>query len=270
MPIRKSPAKRSALAGAAAFLLALFAFSEREAHAGDGDKIAALIGVNIGVADMFFWSYDIAVTARGERSARGIAIAQLAFVGPQALIMTGVLAEVDSRGRSEELIPAYIGTSLLGGMTAYGALALRFKDMRGFDLFTMSQAFSTDVLFTANMAFKAVTGNKMNLGLAITELSMTAPALVYSVYKVAADEEWRPMWIGISAWTGTLALHGLVTTVMRAMQKNSGNPYASLNGPAVSLVPNTIRLPFKIDRVGPGVLSDGVNTVPGLEFAGTF
>lgn len=270
MPIRRSSAKRSALAGAAAFSLALFAVPGREARAGEEDKIAALIGVNIGVADMFFWSYDIAVTARGERPARGIAIAQLAFVGPQALIVTGLLAEVSSRGRSEDLIPAYIGTSLLGGMTAYGALALRFRDMRAFDLFTMSQVFSTDFLFTANLAVNVVTGNKMKLGLAITELSMTAPALVYSVYKVAADKEWRPMWIGISAWTGTLALHGLVTTVMRAMQKNSGDSYASLNGPALSLVPNTIKWPVQFERVGPGVFSDGVNTMPGLEFAGTF
>lgn len=245
----------------------------RKAQASNSDTVTGLILLNIGLPDMVFFSTDIAISAMGTRPGQGLAVAQLAFVGPQALIVTGLLSEVHKKDVALEVIPAYVGTSLLGGVTAYSVLALRFNDLRGLNLLAMSQALSADFLFTAGFVYRTVAGRPTPLGLAVTELSMATPALAYSVYKAGADAEWRPMWIGISAWSGAVVLHGLVATAIGVFsdeERGRHDDDASADRPVFSGLANSRRWPFQLKHIGPDILSDGVNSTPGLSISGKF
>lgn len=277
--IRKSAAHERAFTFTAAWVCALASsfLCAREARASGDDAVIVLIGMEIGLADVGFWAYDVALTAKGDRPSQGAAITQVALLGPQALILAGVIAEQESRNssmnRAEELVPAYIGTSLVGSMAVYGTLALRFKDMSPPRLFLMSQLFATNSLFTVGGLSRLMAGHKTMLPLSITELSMTTPALVFSIYRSAADEEWRPMWIGLSAWTGVLALHGLAATVARAFERDSPpSDYASVSvdRPNPRHASSRPRWPFQLNHIGPTVFSDGVKSMPGVDFSGTF
>jgi hypothetical protein len=264
---RKRAGRRSfaqALAGALPAVLALSLASPGRAEAREGiddDTIIAIVGAGVLGLDLMLFAYDAGMFYANRHPATGWSIAQTAITAPQAIAFgaMAVGAELDGRGKADTLVPAFLGAMFLGAMTTHGIWSLSSDDVTPAELFTLSPVIAGNTIVTTAALAKGTGGELGSPALAVLELALAAPTGSYFVYRSAVEEEDRSTWIGLSAWSGVILLHGAAS--LFAWRSDELEDSARVRRPL---------LPFTIQGFGPSMVSDGVASVPGLRLAGRF
>lgn len=247
---------------AVALPVALGLASSRRAEAGDGldkDKILTIVGAGALAADISFYAYDIGMMVAKTHPSVGWSIAQTAITGPQTLGFAAMAVVGEMNGKEEMLIPAFIAGMFTGAMTTHGIWSLSSDSVTALQLFTLSPVIAANTIVTTAALAQATAGKLGSPVLGILELSLAGPAGTYFIYKSAVDEENRSEWIGLSAWSGVILLHGAASVL--AWRVDEIDDSARVRLP---------ELPLTIQGFGPSMVSDGYRSVPGVRIAGAF
>jgi hypothetical protein len=213
------------------------------------------------IADVTFTIHDVTLLRNGERQATGWAIAETVLTAPQAIFLDGALSYMHARGDDDDLIPIDILTVFPATWTTqlatHGIWSLASDRARLGDLYGVSWAIGANLTFTAG-AISGAFGKRLGGPVfGVLEMIGTAPSIAVGIYRsVQPSEPDRGAWIALSAWSGTLFLHGLLSTVVPAPKKDEEDETATRH-----------RLPFMFS---PTVVSDGIRQTPGLAMRGVF
>jgi hypothetical protein len=230
-----------------------------------------------GVADLYLYTlvitslpdaalgtYGIVVAARGELPARGLSIAETAVAAPQMAFYSTFYAAYQGKEDDQGSIPMVlliptVATSIL---STHGIWSLATTRVRPGVLAGGSIAVGVDAALTTGVVASTLSGQLSGRAIGVTTLVLTAPQVAVGGYLAATTPASdRAGWIGLTAWSGALFLHGLASTI-RGHRANVSLPRSSAaaEGPRL-LVPGSI-------RVGPTVVTDGVASAPGLGVSG--
>lgn len=249
-----------ALAGALPAVLAIA--SPGRAEAGDGfdeDTIAGIAGVSTVTADLMFLLYDVGMLVAKTHPSVGWSIAQTVITGPQAIGFAALAVVGEMDDKEEALVGGFLGAMVTGAMTTHGIWSLSSDRVSGPELFTISPVIAGSAVLTTAALAKATAGRLGSPTLAILELSLAGPSGAYFVYRSAADEANRSSFLGLSAWSGVILLHGAASLLAWRVDEFDKSSQARLP-----------RLPFTVQGFGPSMVSDGFASVPGLQIAGKF
>jgi hypothetical protein len=249
-----------ALAGALPAILALA--SPGRAEAGDGldeDTLAGIAGVSVATLDTMFFLYDVGMLVAKTHPSAGWSIAQTVIVGPQAIGFAALAVTGEMDDKEEALVGGFLAGMFMGAMTTHGIWSLSSDRVSGAELFTISPVIAGNAVLTTAALAKATAGELGSPTLAILELTLAGPSGSYFVYRSAADEKNRSSFIGLSAWSGVILLHGAASLLAWRLDEFDKSAQARLP-----------RLPFTVQGFGPSMVSDGFASVPGLQIAGTF
>lgn len=259
---RKRAGRRClARALAVAFPAALTLMSAGRAEAGgvDNDTIMAIAGGGVVAADITFYAYDIAMMAAKTHPSIGWSIAQTAITAPQSIGFTAMAVVGEMEGEEDMLIPAFLAAMFTGAMTTHGIWSLSSDTVTSLELFTISPVIAGNTVVTTAALAQATAGRLGSPVLGILELSLAGPSGAYFVYRSAVDEANRSEWIGLSAWSGVILLHGAASLLWWRAEEIDRSARVRLP-----------ELPFTVQGFGPTVVSDGFQSVPGVQVAGKF
>jgi len=189
----------------------------------------------------------------------GWSIAQTAITAPQSLGFAAMAVVGEMDDKEDVLIPGFLGGMFMGAMTTHGIWSLSSDQVPSSELFVLSPVIAANTIVTMAALAKATGGELGSPTLAILELSLAAPSGAFLVYKSAQDREHRSEWIGLSAWSGVILLHGAASLLWWRADE--------IDDSARVRLPD---LPFKVQGFGPSMVSDGYRSVPGFQLAGKF
>jgi hypothetical protein len=160
-----------------------------------------------------FAIHNIVVAAKDEIPTVGWSVAELCVTTPTTLIMNGAYGfwnatEETPLKWSEGLVIGFVSS-----LPFHGAIALARPDVNPKALIGLSLASGFDLfLSTAAISF---TPRKrlMSRPFGILTLVTTAPQIAVFGYELYADSKNRDAWIGLTAWSSTLFLYGIASTV---------------------------------------------------------
>jgi hypothetical protein len=95
-------------------------------------------------------------------------------------------------------------------------------------------------------------------------VSMT-PTVVVGLSKLSARDEDQGAWVALTAWSGALFMHGLASTVMGFKKADAEETEKKKKENQEATIRNPFRFTF-----APSLVSDGVQSVPGLMMNGVF
>lgn len=215
--------KRAAFA--AATLLALATPATARA---DDDVVVVLAVVGAALfagADVTFTAYSGGTAARVEEPDQTWMTAQSIVTTPQALALNvgmGVIAsEDDDEGYSLLALPvvAWINTLSVYSTWTVGAPGVIQPDQR----FGVSWLAGTNAAFTA-AAIGAMADDRLSpLWISIPEVGLMGAEAAFAGVRAAQDENWRGGWAAMAAWSGVLAVHGVLSIIGEGAGWNRGS-----------------------------------------------
>jgi hypothetical protein len=241
--------------------LATIAALPRTAEAGDGfdnDSVVAVIVAGVVAADILFFSYDMAMVIKEEHPSVGWSIAQTIVTAPQTVVFGGMTVSSELNDR-DETVPIFVGAMFTGSLTTHGVWSLASDEVSASQLLFVSPIIAANTIFTVAGLARAMSGELASMPMAVTELLVGGPPLVFLGYRSAMSDD-PAGWIGLTAWSGAIVLHGGVSLLAWSLGR-MGSDDSSARLPA---------LPFTIRGFGPTVVSDGVASAPGFRISGTF
>jgi hypothetical protein len=261
----------------------------------DGDVAATLILLAAGVVitDVVFAGYDISVAGKSELPSPGWALAETIFTAPQTVAGLAVVASLHADHHQEAainvavLVPT-IGVSIL---STHGIWATATTNVHPGVLAGTSAAVGADAALTTAILVDTRHGRLSTRPIGITTMLFTAPQVAAASYVAATSAvSARGGWIALSAWSGALFLHGLVSTIggrggddygpVEAPPPPPPRPYPS---PSYSPYPQPVNAPPRPQprydnrpplmvpeslRVGPMMVTDGVASAMGVGVSG--
>jgi len=244
------------------------------ARAGSNDDIVIFIGVVVAavvIPDIVFATYDISVAGKGELPSPGWSIAETILTVPQTVLGNSFYSTVQSKESSDPalqvltLVPT-VGVTIL---STHGIWSTATTNVRPGVLAGTSVAVGADIALTMGVIASTQGGHFSGRPVGITTMLFTAPQVAAASYLAATNpSSTRAGWIALSAWSGTLFVHGLVSTIRGVDQREPTpveatppDPPPPPNSRSPLLVPASLRL-------GPTIVSDGVATAVGLGVSG--
>ena len=280
---------RRALAGLVGIGIVTTAAAPARASSSVESTLALVLG-GIVITDIVFATYGIAVAGKGELPSPGWTIAETVFTVPQTVaanIFYGAIAgkDDDDAVRVLALIPT-MGVSIL---STHGIWGTASTTVRPGVLAGSSIAVGANIALSTGAIAAAGNGHLSGRAVGITTMLLTAPQVAAaSVIAANSPSSDRAGWIALSAWSGTLFVHGLVSAIrghgsndpQPAIEPDSAPPPQPPSPPPPAnapppfrpppLVPNN-RLPLMVPeslRVGPTIVTDGVATAMGIGVSG--
>jgi len=230
------------------------------------------------IPDVTFATYDIVVASKGELPSSGWSIAETITTVPQTLLFNPMYAAVQDNDDGKDslqvllLVPA-AGSAIL---STHGIWSAATVNVRPAVLAGSSIAVGVNAALSTGVLANAVNGRFSGRAVGFAGMLLTAPQIAVGSYLSATSPSSnRAGWIGLTAWSGTLFLHGLVSMI-RGHESHKVEPAPPVPPPPPLLqqpppfVPNerpTLLVPASI-RVGPTVVSDGVASAPGIGISG--
>jgi hypothetical protein len=269
--------RRSGPACAALLTAGLLTADARPARADEGDVVAALAVVAVGlfIADVTFAVNDIVLGAKGELPSDGYAVAETIVAAPQALAFNPILMVLAEDIKDEPLSPLLmIPTAGVTALTTHGLWTLTDDGVDPGVLPAVSSAIGANATLTLNALAAAADGELVGRPMGIAQVILTAPSLAGGTYGAIRNPERRAEWIALSAWSGALFLHGVASAIWDAAP-DSPPPSSPSEPPSPPEPPPDQRekppllVPASI-QFSPGVVTDGVATVPGILAGGRF
>jgi len=271
----------------------------REAKADDLGGIA-LLTVAVAVAfgwDVGFTAYNGGHVIGHTEPDSGWMIAETAVTSPQAAvgnipIVVGELVEDKSDG-------AIIGTVFLplavwaNQMTTFSAWSLADKTAPVAPRYGVSWLIGANLSLTTGMVTSFFAKEHFSRPwLAIPETAVGGIECASTIYAAVRDKTFRGQWIALSAWSGTLAVHGIASLIASAASRPEATPdYPTPFEPPVLPPPTRRTQPLEVPT-GPGTppvprpppptatftppvlfpspISDGEQVVPGVRLVGRF
>jgi len=193
------------------------------------DTEDTLIGVGIAVlaaGDVVFSVRDIVAVARDEHPGFAWSLSESLITGPQTIgfgIATAVLSaeehEDDATLASLLMAPA---ESWLATLTTHGLWGAMDRGVDPEGLFGASPLIGGNFALTLVAVGNAAAGRLPPIGPAAIETLGAAPGSIVGGYYIAKDEDHRGLWIGLTAWSGALFVHGLISCIVGAVDDDEG------------------------------------------------
>ena len=237
------------------------------------------------IPDIVFATYGIVVAGKGKLPSSGWSIAESIWTVPQTITGNLFYASVGKKQEHDAplqmiiLLPT-IGTTIL---STHGIWSSATTNVRPGVLAWSSAAVGADIALTTGILASTADGKLSGRPVGITTMLFTAPQVAATSYLAATTPaSGRGGWIALSAWSGTLFLHGLVSAIHgegRSPPEPEDapppvpppSPPASITPlPPVQPVPSN-RPPLMVPeslRIGPTIVSDGVATAMGIGISG--
>jgi hypothetical protein len=270
-----TPAARRRILSAAS-ALALLAAAERRALAGDNaftglkldlDFTALYVAVGIALAvDSVFVVYDVRAAVQGQLPARGWSIAETVVSAPQTAFANVCSILLNTESDRRESVAALVLPIAIGSMTTHGIWSTATPDVRPLALFGYSPLISTNASLSAVAIGRAARRRRGTRTFGVVEAVLTAPQIALGGVQMVHDPSNRALWIGHTAWTSALLVHGIASI---AAGRDEPPPPPPPLPPPVE-VPIVAPVPQASFHVGPGMVSDGVARVPGITVVGVF
>jgi hypothetical protein len=229
------------------------------------------------ILDATFATYGIAVAGKGELPAAGWSIAETAVTVPQTILCNTIYSAVQHEDEENEslqmlaLLPT-VGVSIL---STHGIWSTATTNVRPGVLAGSSIAVGANVALSTGVLADALGGRFSGRAVGLTTMLLTAPQIAAAGYLGATSPpSSRAGWIGLTAWSGTLFVHGLISTI-RGYRGNDREPVEAPPPPPPLPPPSYVpseRPPLLVPaslRVGPTIVSDGVASVPGIGISGS-
>ncbi len=177
-----------------------------------------MIGVVLGfvAADLGFGIYDAVRAAQGSLPSRTVGIVQAVVASPQ-VVAFGAMHIVLSKG-SEGDQGATAGVLFLPGLAnslfAHGIWASQSPALPAGVPLGVSAAVGFDTTMTASILTRAGQGHLSGTGMGVAQMVLTAPQIAASAYALAREPGNTAGWGLLTAWSGVIFTHGLVSTIV--------------------------------------------------------
>ena len=250
--------------------MAIVTTAAAPARASDGlTTFVTTVILAVVIPDVVFATYDIAVAGKGELPSAGWSIAETIITAPQTVLGNSFYATVQSDQYSEApiqlltMIPS-IGVTIL---STHGIWSTATTNVRPGVLAGSSVAVGANIVLTTGVLASASSGRFSGRPIGIATMLFTAPQVAATSYLAATNpSSTRAGWIALSAWSGTLFVHGLVSTI-RGHGSDAVPPEAAPPSPPGPDSRSPLLVPASL-RLGPTVVSDGVATAVGIGVSG--
>lgn len=237
------------------------------------------------IPDITFTTYDIYKANQGELPSHAWAVAETALTIPQTIFGHTVCAGLQGSGNDSDsmlhvvLLAPTIGVSIL---STHGIWATATTNVRSNVLMGTSVAVGTSATLTTGVLTRTFSGHLSSRPVGIAGMVLTAPQVAVASYLGATEPSSRAGWIALSAWSGGLFLHGLVSAIAGNHGKDLDSPPPVpppsppsspplQQGPSPSPLAPSDRPPLLVPeslRVGPMIVTDGVASAPGIGVSG--
>lgn len=189
-----------------------------QVHASDEEDLLIGLGVTaLVVGELTFSIRDIVAVAKDEHPGMAWSVSESIFGGIQTIgfgVGTTILAASDEE--DESVIGTIIIAPLMAWvstLTAHGVWGAIDGGADPGGLFGVSPLIGGNTTLTLIAVANAGAGRLPSLGPAVIETVGAVPGTVVGAYETAKDKDDRPLWIGLTAWSGTLFLHGLISSI---------------------------------------------------------
>jgi hypothetical protein len=244
------------------------------AHAFSGIADAYIYSLVITVLpDAAFATYGIVVAGKGELPSAGLSIAEIAVTAPQTVFYTTVYAAYQGKDDDQEPLPSFflIPSAATSILTTHGIWSTATSNVRPGVLAGASIAVGIDAVLTTGVLASTFNGRLSGREIGVATALLTAPQIaVASTLAATSPGPSRAGWIGLSAWSGALFVHGLAS----AIHGHGDDPPPRAPFPSILRAPRpapSSRRPLlgpSSIHVGPVVVSDGVASAPGIGVSG--
>lgn len=235
---------------------------ETHASSAADDFGRAIVGVlavgALGIVNVGLTIPDVAYAASGDRQPTGLAVTKIVICAPQALFYHAITVSLVADDIEPEVaLLTTFGTAWTGSMTT-GAIWSLANDIDSASLYGISWAIGLNSAFTAAAAAQLFGEKPMkSRTFSIVQMASMVPTLAVSAVRLTDPTATRPAWAALAGWSGLIFTHGLVTAIRAGKDPKS----AQTQGKAITLP----RI-----HVGPTLVTDGVQQVPGWQIAGMF
>lgn len=219
-----------------------------------GAMILCVVAMGAAVADTAFTISDVAYTAQRRQPPTAVSVLETALILPQAILFDAMVAY--NAGSSEKggadsvlLLTAGAWTTSL---STHGIVASAAPSWTPTATLGTSAVLGSNLAMTADVLARALDGRFSPRSIAVTQLVFTAPEILGSALQIPNTLSERPLWIGLTVWSSTLFLHGIISLAV-------GGEKISKEGPA-----------SKNASLTPLVFGEGRGRVMGLSWAGTW
>lgn len=219
--------RRACSIGAPLLALGALVLPAREARADDTGVIVlavALAGSAFG-ADVAFTAYDLGKAPNNKEPDLKWMTAQTIVTSPQAVLghvpMVFGAVEKDSPEIAALFLPASIWANQMATFSSWSMASQRVLPGPRYGV---SWLIGADLPLTTGAVASLFSDEHYGKAwLDVSEMILCTPQVVLGGYEIARDHENRGGWVALTAWSGTLLLHGTVSLVLAATHKKGGD-----------------------------------------------
>ncbi len=184
-----------------------------------------LVGAAFG-ADVAFTAYDVGKARKNIEPDTKWMTAQTIVTAPQAVLGHVPMVFASVERHDDEVAGLFLPLSIWGNeLATYGAWSLASTEVKPGPRYSVSWLVGADLPLTT-AAFSSFFSEEhyARPWLSISEIALCSPQVALGVYQGIHDPANRSGWIGIAAWSGTLAVHGAVSLVLSLTHKPVEEP----------------------------------------------
>jgi len=183
----------------------------------DNPAVPVLIGVVAGflAADVGFAIHDGVKAGHGEAPSRGVGIAQAVVAAPQVMGfgVFHLVASADGNGDDIPVAPLVFFPGLANSLFMHGVWASQTPSASPGVLLGVSSAVGFDTALTASILARAGTRHVSGRAMGVVQMVLTAPQIAASSYALTRDPGNTAGWAALTAWSGAIFAHGLVSAI---------------------------------------------------------
>jgi hypothetical protein len=221
-------------------------------------------GLLVGCANVVFSIGDIVAVAKDEVPGLTWSIVQSAIEAPGA-VMFGAATAVTAAGEQRDKVIEIFGFSALaawsGTLAANGLWSAIDQEATPAAVAGVSPVIGANMAMTAMAVGHAATGRWSSLGVALFETFGGVPGTVLGTVELARGESQPGLWIALTAWSGTIVTHGIVSSIVYGATDSpqasdpAQSPAPTPPGATLHVLPTTLRSPS--GALVPGAMASG-------------
>jgi hypothetical protein len=168
------------------------------------------------LADIGFGIYDGVKAGRGEPPARGVAIAESVVAAPQvviSLIAVGAFGRDVARNGGDQSV-LLVATGISSALFTHGVWGAQAPPVHQGVLEGVSWAVGCDAAFSVTAIAAATRPTLFGRAVGGVEMALTAPQIAAMSYGIVKDPHDVALWAPMTAWSGALFLHGLLSVAL--------------------------------------------------------
>lgn len=247
-----------------------------DARAGSGEDIA-LAGLGAGLlgflgADIAFAAHDLDAAIHNNLIRDDWLPAEAVVTVPQTLLFNTLLLGLNTDNDEDfAILGTALGTLPTAGVTAlttHGFWGIADKNTDADAMAGISVIVGTNVALTMSAIGRATQRRVHSRGIGIFTTALATPGTVVGIYESTFSRPQQPAWIGLTAWSGALFVHGVVSMIVDGKPRSSEPPPEAASR-GLQRGPKGLFAQASF-TVAPTVLSDGGRQMPGIVAGGVF